>query len=40
MKESILKKIDWLILPAIGIAVCVAPLEPDCRQRGAEGNGR
>ena len=23
MKESILKKIDWLILPAIGVAVCV-----------------
>ena len=23
MNESILKKIDWLILPAIGVAVCV-----------------
>jgi nitrate/nitrite transport system permease protein len=23
MKESILKKIDWLILPAIGIAICI-----------------
>ena len=23
MKESILKKIDWLILPAIGVAVCI-----------------
>jgi hypothetical protein len=23
MKESILKKIDWLILPAIGILMCI-----------------
>ena len=23
MKESILRKIDWLVLPAIGVAICI-----------------
>ena len=39
MNESILKKIDWLILPAIGVAICIVPMEPDCRQGGADGSG-
>ena len=38
MNESILKKIDWLILPVIGVAVCVLTLEPHRRKGSEEGN--